>query len=54
MLIQQRYGLGANPVLSFGDRQLLVVAIARGGDDEYPRTTAAPRSAITTDLPDPT
>jgi len=33
MVIQQRYGLGAIAVLSFGDKHLLVVAIARGGDD---------------------
>jgi hypothetical protein len=33
MLIQQSYGLGAIAVLSFCDKQLLVVAIARGGDD---------------------
>lgn len=54
LVIQQRYDLGAIPALFFVDKLLLVVGIACGGDDEYPHTAAAPRSATATDLPDPT
>jgi hypothetical protein len=42
-LVRAAYRIGAIAVLSFGDKQLLVVAIAHGGDDEWNNRHAVDR-----------